>query len=207
MTEPEETPTPQLTQSQAKRLRQPMIGVVITVALTLLGVFAVMGLRPERDVAFTPDVNVEEAAGWTSDVAEYSPVVPDLPEGWTANYARWENRAELGVTAWEVGYSVEEQSFLSFAQTDEPNPAWINELTRQIRPTGEETVGGLTFEVRENDEYRYYVLEAEANTVDGTAIVLGGEAPDEQFENFAEAVTESIDVEVETEDDNGGSTG
>ncbi|WP_106122043.1 DUF4245 domain-containing protein [Nesterenkonia sandarakina] len=207
MTEPEETPTPQLTQSQAKRMRQPMIGVVITVALTLLGVFAVMGLRPERDVAFTPDVNVEEAAGWTSDVAEYAPIVPDLPEGWTANYARWENRAELGVTAWEVGYSVEEQSFLSFAQTDEPNPAWINELTRQIRPTGEETVGGLTFEVRENDEYRYYVLEAEANTVDGTAIVLGGEAPDEQFENFAEAVTESIDVEVETEDDNGGSTG
>ncbi|PRZ18154.1 uncharacterized protein DUF4245 [Nesterenkonia sandarakina] len=188
-------------------MRQPMIGVVITVALTLLGVFAVMGLRPERDVAFTPDVNVEEAAGWTSDVAEYAPIVPDLPEGWTANYARWENRAELGVTAWEVGYSVEEQSFLSFAQTDEPNPAWINELTRQIRPTGEETVGGLTFEVRENDEYRYYVLEAEANTVDGTAIVLGGEAPDEQFENFAEAVTESIDVEVETEDDNGGSTG
>ncbi|MGJ9373652.1 DUF4245 domain-containing protein [Nesterenkonia sp. CF4.4] len=207
MSEPEETPTPQLTQSQAKRMRQPMIGVVITVAITMLAVFAVMGLRPERDVTFTPDVDVEEAAGWTSDVAGYTAIVPDVPEGWTANYARWENRAELGVTAWEVGYSVEEQSFLSFAQTDEPNPAWVNEMTRQIRPTGEETVGGLTFEVREDDEYRYYVLEAEANTVDGTAIVLGGEAPAEQFDYFAESVVESVDVEVETEDDNGGSTG
>ncbi|MCH8565577.1 DUF4245 domain-containing protein [Nesterenkonia sp. LB17] len=212
MTEPEETPTPQLTQSQAKRLRQPLIGVVITVAITMLALFAVMGLRPERDVAFTPDVDVEEAAGWTSDVAGYTAIVPDVPEGWTANYARWENRAELGVTAWEVGYSVDEQSFLSFAQTDEPNPAWVNDATRQIGATGEETVDGLTLEVRENDEWKYYVLEAEANTVDGTAIVFGGEATAEQFDIFRRAVTESIDVEVEhveveTGEDNGGSTG
>lgn len=207
MTEPQDTPTPQLTQSQAKRLRQPLIGVVVTVAITMLAVFAVMGLRPERDVTFTPDVDVAEAGGWTSDVAEYTAIVPDVPEGWTANYARWENPAELGVTAWEVGYSVEEQSFLSFAQTDEPNPAWINDATRQIGPTGEETVAGLTFEVRENDEWKYYVLEAEDNTIDGTAIVLGGEATAEQFDTLLTAVTDSIDVEVETQDDNGGSTG
>lgn len=206
MTEPEDTPTPQLTQSQVKRLRQPIIGVVITVAITLAAVFAVMGLRPERDVTFTPDVDVEEAAGWTSDVADYTAIVPDVPEEWTANYARWENRAELGVTAWEVGYSVEEQSFLSFAQTDEPNPAWVNDQTRQISATGEETVDGLTFEVRENDERKYYVLDSEANTVDGTAIVLGGEATAEQFDIFLRAVTESIDGEAEAGTDNGGSS-
>lgn len=206
MTEPENTPTPQLTQSQAKRLRQPLIGVVVTVAITMLAVFAVMGLRPERDVTFTPDVDVEEAAGWTSDVAEFHAIVPEVPEGWTANYARWENRAELGVTAWEVGYSVQEHSFLSFAQTDEPNPAWVNDATRQIGPTGEETVAGLDFEVRENDERKYYVLQAEENTIDGTAIVLGGEATAEEFEIFLESVAESIDAEVETVEDNGGST-
>lgn len=206
MTEPEDTPTPQLTQSQVKRLRQPIIGVVITVAITLAAVFAVMGLRPERDVTFTPDVDVEEAAGWTSDVADYTAIVPDVPEEWTANYARWENRAELGVTAWEVGYSVEEQSFLSFAQTDEPNPAWVNDQTRQISATGEETVDGLTFEVRENDERKYYVLDSEANTVDGTAIVLGGEATAEQFDIFLRSVTESIDGEAEAGTDNGGSS-
>ncbi|MBO0596467.1 DUF4245 domain-containing protein [Nesterenkonia sp. E16_7] len=207
MTEPEDTPTPQLTQSQAKRLRQPLIGVVITVAITLLAVFAVIGLRPERDVAFTPDVDVEEAAGWTSDVSNFTAISPEVPEGWTANYARWENRVELGVTAWEVGYSVDEQSFLSFAQTDEPNPAWVYDATRQIGPTGEETIEGLTFEVREDDQWKYYVLEAEENPVDGTAIVLGGDATAEQFETFLAAVAASIDVEVETEDDNGGSTG
>ncbi|MGJ9406947.1 DUF4245 domain-containing protein [Nesterenkonia aurantiaca] len=207
MTEPEEAPTPQLTQSQAKRLRQPLIGVVITVAITLLAVFAVTGLRPERDVAFTPDVDVAEAAGWTSDVADFTAISPEMPEGWTANYARWENRVELGVTAWEVGYSVDEQSFLSFAQTDEPNPAWVNDATRQLGPTGEETLEGLTFEVREDDQWKYYVLEAEENTIDGTAIVLGGDATAEQFETFLAAVAASIDVEVETEDDNGGSTG
>nr|WP_255546349.1 MULTISPECIES: DUF4245 domain-containing protein [unclassified Nesterenkonia] len=196
-----------MTQSQAKRLRQPLIGVVITVAITLLAVFAVIGLRPERDVAFTPDVDVEEAAGWTSDVSNFTAISPEVPEGWTANYARWENRVELGVTAWEVGYSVDEQSFLSFAQTDEPNPAWVYDATRQIGPTGEETIEGLTFEVREDDQWKYYVLEAEENPVDGTAIVLGGDATAEQFETFLAAVAASIDVEVETEDDNGGSTG
>lgn len=207
MTEQEETPTPQLTESQAKRMNQPLIGIVITVAVTLLGVFAVMGLRPEQDVSFTPDENVTEAAAWTNDVTDYSAIAPEVPEGWSANYARWENRAELGVTAWEVGYSIDEASFLSFSQTDEPNPAWVNEETRLGGTTGEETIAGLRFEVRESEDRRYYVLEAEENTIDGTAIVLGGTATEEQFETFLEAVTEAIDVEVEADepvDDNGG---
>lgn len=67
-------------------------------------------------------------------------------------------------------------------------------------------MAGLNFEVRENDERRYYVLEAEENTIDGTAIVLGGEATAEEFEIFLESVAESIDAEVETGEDNGGST-
>ncbi|GAA1145261.1 DUF4245 domain-containing protein [Nesterenkonia lutea] len=208
MTEQEETPTPQLTESQAKRMNQPLVGIVITVAVTLLGVFAVMGLRPEQDVSYTPDENVGEAAGWTNDVTDYAAIVPDLPAEWSANYARWENRAELGVTAWEVGYSIDEQSFLSFAQTDEPNPAWVNEETGQAGAVGEETVNGLSFEIRENEDEdrRYYVLSAEENTIDGTAIVLGGTADDAEFETFLQAVTEAIDVEVETEDDDGGAS-
>jgi len=200
VTEQEETPTPQLTQSQAKRMNQPIIGIIITVAVTLLAVFAVMGLRPEPDVAFTPDENVGEAAGWINDVAEYAAIVPDLPESWSANYARWETSPELSVTAWEVGYSLDEQSFLSFAQTDEPNPAWVNAEAQQAPVTGEETVNDLRFEIRENEERKYYVLTAEENTVDGTAIVLGGTGTEAQFETFLDAATEAIGVRVEPED-------
>ncbi|WP_022873281.1 DUF4245 domain-containing protein [Nesterenkonia alba] len=193
----DEQPKVQLTESQAKRLTTPMMGMILTMAV-LTGLLAVLWfMNPEPDVQFQRDEDVHEAAVWTASAAEFAPIAPDVPEGWTANYARWETRAEFGVDVWEVGYTTEAVDFIGFAQTDEANPAWVNEETEQAPTTGSATIEGLQFETREQDGRRYYVLEAEENSIDGTTVVVRGDAEDGEFDQAMEAIIAAIGEEIE----------
>lgn len=194
-----EGPTPQLTPSQAKRLGAPMVGMVITMGVLSLGLAALWFMNPEPDVTYTRDEDVFEAAAWTDQVAEYSPIAPEMPEEWSANYARWETRAEHGVEVWEVGYTTEAVNFVGFAQTDNANPAWVNEETEQAPVTGAVTIDELAFETREQGDRQYYVLAAEDNTVDGTTVVIGGDAGDDEFQTAVDAIVGSLGQEIDFE--------
>lgn len=193
-----EEPTPQLTQSQAKRLTTPMMGMVITMAV-LTAVLAILWfLNPEPDVTYTRDENVEEAAAWTDGVTDYSPVAPQVPEEWSANYARWETLPDYGVDVWEAGYTTEAVQFVGFAQTDNANPAWVNAETDQAPETGTTMIDGLELQIRETDDRRYYVLDGEDNDRDGTTVVIGGDAAEAELNLALEAVLDSIGREVPT---------
>ncbi len=194
----------QITQSQAQRLRTPMMGMIITMAV-LVGILALMWfMNPEPDVTYTRDEDVPEAAGWADEVAGYSPIAPDVPAGWTANYARWETRAEHGVEVWEVGYTTDAVNFLGFAQTDNANPAWVNDETEQAQATGTTNVGGLSFETRERGDRHYYVLAAEDNHIDGTTVVISSDAGAEEAQAGLEAIVDSIGREVPDSERNDG---
>lgn len=191
----------QITQSQAKRLRTPMMGMIITMAV-LVGILAVMWfMNPEPDMTYSRDEDVAEAAGWADEVTEYSPIAPDVTEGWTANYARWETLPEFGVEVWEAGYTTNAVNFLGFAQTDEANPAWINSETEQATSTGTTTVGDLPFETREQGSRQYYVLEGEDNHIDGTTVVITSDANEEETRAGLEAIIDSIGREIPDNDD------
>lgn len=191
----------QITQSQAKRLRTPMMGMIITMAV-LVGVLAVMWfMNPEPDMTYSRDEDVAEAAGWADEVTDYSPISPDVTEGWTANYARWETLPEFGVEVWEAGYTTNAVNFLGFAQTDDANPAWINSETDQASATGTTTVGDLRFETREDGSRQYYVLQGEDNHIDGTTVVITSDANQEETQAGLEAIVDSIGRELPDNDD------
>lgn len=193
----EELPTPQLTTSQAKRLKTPMVSMVLTM-LVLSGILAALWfMNPEQDVTYTRDEDVPAAAEGVASVTDYDPVVPQVPEEWTANYARWDTRAEHSVQVWEVGWTTDSVHFVGFAQTDEANPAWVNEETERAEPTGTETRDGMTFEIRADDDRQYWVLEAEENTIDGTTLIIGGDAPEDEFDVALDAVISAIGEEEE----------
>lgn len=194
-TSPEEASvTPQLTEAQSRRISQPMVAMIITMAVTMGAVAAVFMLNPEPDVEpYQRDEDVEQEAGFVADVADFDPIVPDVPDGWTANYARWETRAEQGVPVWEVGYTTDAVDFIGFAQTDQGNPTWIAGETSQAAPSGTVAVEGLEFEVRDGDGARtYFVLEAEDNDVDGTTLVITGDAAEEEFTQALRSIVESL---------------
>ena len=191
----------QITPSQAQRLRTPLMGMVITM-MFLTGILAVFWfMNPEPDVTYSRDEDVQEAAAWADDVTEFSPLAPDVPEGWTANYARWETRAEQGVEVWEVGYTTAEVSFVGFAQTDDANPAWVNAETNMAPSTGSVTADGLTLETREEGDRRYYVLDAEENTVDGTTVVISSDASEAELQAGLDAILDSIGRDIPETDD------
>ncbi|WP_150462719.1 DUF4245 domain-containing protein [Nesterenkonia ebinurensis] len=186
----------QITESQAKRLRTPLMGMVITMVV-LCGILAVMWFaNPEPNTPYTRDEDVQEAAVWTNSVTEYSPISPEVPEGWTANYARWDTRAEHSVDVWEVGYTTAEVNFVGFAQTDEATPGWVNSETNLADPTGTTTISGLEFETREAAGRQYFVLEAENNTIDGTTVVISSDAEPEELQAGLDAIIDSIGAEL-----------
>ncbi|GAB3192571.1 DUF4245 domain-containing protein [Nesterenkonia suensis] len=185
---------PQLTAAQSKRISQPMVAMVITMAVTVGAVAAVYMMNPEPDVEpYHRDEDVHQEAVYVADVAEFAPLAPEVPESWTANYARWETRPQHGVPVWEVGYTTDAVDFIGFAQTDQGNPTWIAEETRQAVPSGSLTVDGLVFEVLDGERERtYYVLTEEQNPVDDTTVVVSGDASDEEFSRALDALVESL---------------
>lgn len=193
----DDQPTPQITQSQAKRLMTPMVSMIITMGVLAGILAAVWFMNPEPDVTYTRDEDVAEAAEWADGVAEYSPIAPEVPEGWTANYARWETRAEFDVDVWEVGYTTDAVAFVGFAQSDNANPAWVNEETDQAPVEGTQEISGFTVEVRETNGRQFYVLDAEDNDVDGTTVIIGGDAGEEEFGQAAEAILESVGRDID----------
>lgn len=187
-------PRPQLTAAQSKRISQPMIAMVITMAVTVGAVAAFYMMNPEPDVEpYHRDEDVQQEAGYVADVAEFAPLAPEVPESWTANYARWETRPEQGVPVWEVGYTTDAVDFIGFAQTDQGNPTWIAEETDQADAAGTLAVDGLEFQVHEGEKDRtYYVLTEEENDVDDTTVVVSGDASEEEFARALDALVDSL---------------
>lgn len=185
-------PTPQLTQSQVKRLKQPMIAMLFTVLLTAGAVAAFMAMNPEPDTTYERDEDVAEAARGAADAAGYAPISPDLTEEWTANYARWEVRPEQGVPVWEAGYVTPSDAFIGFAQTDEANPTWLTAETDGAPSTGTVEVDDVEFETREADDRQHYILDAEQNPVDDTTVVVSGDASEEEFTFALEEIVDAL---------------
>lgn len=193
----EEQPTPQLTRSQVKRLSQPMIGMLITMMVTVAVVVALLMLNPEPDTEpYQRDEDVHVEAVHAGRSAEFLPAAPDVPDEWSANYAYWENQSEQGIPLWEVGFTTDSMTFVGFSQSDQGNPTWISEETEGATPSGTQTVDGVVFEVYHGDEDRtWFVLTEEHNDVDGTTVVLGGDASEEDLEIALTATVEALDQE------------
>lgn len=193
-----DSPTVTFTESQAKRLKAPVVGMILSTLTVTALVGAFYFFNPEPDnYQVIYDEDVEAAAAWTAEVAEFAPVAPEVPETWTANYARWETRQETGVEVWEAGFTTEAEEFVGFAQTDQPNQAWINAEVRHIPAAETVEVDGFTLQHYQDDDRQYFVLEAEDNPVDSTTIVVGGDANDDDITSTLSAVLDGLGVEPE----------
>ena len=184
----QETPvTPVLTGKQAKRANATVIGMLIATGITLLLVLVPVLLNPAPK-ASTRNVNVQQIAVQAAGDAGYAPLAPELPEGWSSNYARWEATNSSGVPLWEVGYVTPGSDFISLAQTDAGNPTWIAQMSDNAQVAGERTAGGRTWELRDSEEGEASMILEQ----DGMTVVLSGEADLAEFDILAEAVVQEL---------------
>ncbi|MBO0908086.1 DUF4245 domain-containing protein [Arthrobacter sunyaminii] len=187
----QETPvTPVLTQKQAKRANATVIGMLIATGITVLLVLIPVLLNPAPKMQVR-SVDVKATAAQAAGDAGYAPLAPDLPEGWSANYARWEATGSAGVPVWEVGYVTPGMEFIRLSETGAGNPTWIAQTSGDAKVAGERTAGGQTWELRDSaDGKASMVLE-----LNGLTVVLTGEADLAEFDVLAEAVVSDLSNE------------
>ncbi|MCT1601233.1 DUF4245 domain-containing protein [Kocuria sp. p3-SID1433] len=185
---------PQLTQKQAKRVNAPARAMVLSMAVLIAIVLVFYFLQPRPDAqTYRPDVDVQREAGYAADVADFDPLVPDLGEGWSPNYARWEGQQSDGVDSWDAGWVTPRGGFIGLIQTDQANPTWTLEQIDSLPQADTVEAGGIEWEVHfgedEDDEQR----TAWIGEVEGTTVILQGTASDSEFDHAAQAVADAAD--------------
>ena len=183
---PDELPfKPVLTAKQAKRANQTIKGMVISVLLTVAVVIPIVLLNPgSKPETYHRNIDVPAVALQAKAAAGYLPVAPALPEGWSANYARWSTGGAAQVPAWEAGYLTAGGHHIALTETAKANPTWLADATGQAPVTGDRRIGGADWELHDRgDGDKALVLEDAGHT-----IVLKGAADLEEFDVLGTAV-------------------
>jgi hypothetical protein len=181
---------PVLTPAQAKRANSTVIGMIMAVSATVAIVVPVVLLNPTHTAdTYQRNIDVERVADQAAGDAGYEPAAPELPEEWSSNFARWTSGTSDGVDYWEVGYLTAANGFIQFTQTAEGNPSWTAQRTGRAQVSGERSIGGVGWELLDASNGDT-VLTAE---VDGSTLVLSGEADLAEFDVLAEAVLADLE--------------
>ncbi|MCC9205373.1 DUF4245 domain-containing protein [Arthrobacter sp. zg-Y769] len=173
--------TPVLTAKQAKRANATVIGMLIATGLTLALCLVPVLLNPAPKMQ-ARNVDVAAAANQAAGDAGYRPLALELPDGWSANYARWNAGTNDGVPNWEVGYVTPDTEFISLTQTNAANPTWVFEHTGDSTVSGERPAGGITWELRDSSNGDATLV----GEIDGQTLLLSGSADLAEFDVLAE---------------------
>lgn len=177
---------PVLTPAQAKRANSTVIGMLLALGVSIAVFLPVVLLNPtSKPGSYDRNVDVPAAAGQARDVAGYLPLAPELPEGWSVNFARWNAGGADAVPYWEVGYLTPSQEFIGLTQTSAANPTWLADLTGQAPVTGERSIAGRSWQLRDAAKAEKSLV----GTVGTTTVVLKGSADFAEFDVIGSAIS------------------
>ena len=173
---------PVIAAGAAKRANASVIGMLLAMFSTVAIVLTIVWLNPEPKAdTYRVDIDVGVVAGHAAGTAGFHPVAPELPKGWSANYARWNPPGADGVAFWDVGYVTANDTFIALRQSITANPTWLAAQVQEAPVTGIRTVDGLDWELRDKPKGdRSLVLQRGDNLV-----VLTGAADFKDFDILA----------------------
>ena len=182
---------PVITAAAAKRANASIIGMILAMLATVAIVLTIVWLNPQQNAnSYRQPANVAAIAGDAADVAGFTPAAPILPEGWSANYARWDGSVSDHVPFWDVGYVTAGNNFIALKQTKNANPTWLAQQAENAPVTGSRVIDGKTWELRDTGSGdRSLVLE-----IKGTTVILTGSADFKEFDVLAAATTKQLDA-------------
>lgn len=190
---PEETAQRKAAASARRRANQTLFNLIVaTVAsLGIVLFLVVVVVRPAPAPA--PAIDVAATAAQAQPDAEATLIVPRLPEGWSANAARFGVTAE--VPTWYVGYITPATQFIALNQGIGANPTWLSEVTADLEETGTVVLSGITWQLYDNRASNDPGNHAFAmSTIAGdSTIVLHGTASDAEFQTLAASVSAQLE--------------
>lgn len=173
---------PVIAAGAAKRANASVIGMLLAMFSTVAIVLTIVWLNPEPKAdTYRSDIDVAAVASHAADTAGFEPVAPDLPEGWSANYARWNPPGADGVAFWDVGYVTANDTFIALRQSITSNPTWLADQVQHAPVTGTRAINGTEWELRDKPKGdRSLILH-----VGDDVVVLTGAADFKDFDILA----------------------
>ncbi|MFT4148527.1 MAG: DUF4245 domain-containing protein [Micrococcaceae bacterium] len=175
---------------QADRLNQTVKNMVWAVLITIAVCIPVLALNARKEVSYNPTVDVNAIAQQVQPGASFPLAHPQMPPGWSNNYARFEV-GEDQVSSWDVGYITAQKEYIGLVQSSNANETWISQKITEADPTAPREVNGIswkTYEGRKEDsngKKTIYMVGKKGNI----SYILDGTADQDEFDQLATAVT------------------
>ncbi|MEI6590498.1 MAG: DUF4245 domain-containing protein [Actinomycetes bacterium] len=172
-------------------LRNLVLSLLASIGVMLLVVFVV----PRDDSNRIQHVDYQKVGEQVTAASNVPLVIPQIPEGWWANSARWKSDASDGVATWYVGFVGPKGQYIGLTQGFQTNPTWLALEIKTNVASGNFTVGNRSWTIYENPvpgdqpKTRDYMICAKIGSDD---ILLYGTASEADFKVFANSVNDQI---------------
>ncbi len=167
-----------------------VIALVASLGIVLLLVAVVV--RPDQSVDRTVDYQQIAA---DAGVPGVTLAAPDLPKGFSANRADFQDKTADGVRVWTVGLVTPDRQYLGLQQGIRANDSWVANQLDQKPATGDRTIDGTKWTVydrrdegKDAGNHAYSLV----TTFGENTVVLSGTADDSSFTTVATAVAEQF---------------
>lgn len=163
--------------------RQTVADMLRSLAVVLAGVLALVLLAPTPGDPLRQPVDV---VGTAEQAGREAPVVvPELPDDWTPNAARFAPRGGDGVPTWHVGYVTPSGAYAGLEAAEDAPARWLDDVTARGEEVGVVEVGGVRWrEMVSPDGGRRSLVRQEGEVTQ----VVTGTAPLDELVVLAEAV-------------------
>lgn len=189
----ENTMKPQITTKQAARINAPARNMIISMIVMIALLIPFLMLMPQLTNTknyYDPDVDLHGISYNAGTEAGFPVAAPEL-EGWTYNFARWNSGQADGISFWNTGMVTSNQNYIELTQAKGTNPTWIANKIENAPISDEKKISGAPWKIHtltntnEDKTITSYVGE-----IEGTTVILKGEAEPAEFEQLANAVVE-----------------
>ena len=182
---PVTAPDVQPTGRRNARMRQTVGDMVRSMAVVLALVFVIVLLAWRPDPEAITVVETAPVVTAAARMAEFDVAAPaNLPAEWQPTSARWEPTAQSGgVNVLHLGYVTPSGQYAQFSESTASGPRYLDEQTAGGVTSGDQQVGGVTWERRETQDRRSLVrVDA------GTVLVVSGSAGWDELSALAGSV-------------------
>lgn len=192
---PEETAARKAQNSRNHRARQTVNNLVFSLLATVGVVALIVLLVPRSDSPIDRSVDWRSITAEAQQTREETLVNPELPDGWSSNYAEIRSTGTGGVTSWNVGFLTPTNEFIGVIQGFDADPTWLAVQLNRSVASSVTTIGGIEWTVYDNREAPdgfgnvLYALTTEAGS---STVAVFGTGTAEEISTVAEAIAPQV---------------
>ncbi|GLY14709.1 DUF4245 domain-containing protein [Kineosporia rhizophila] len=173
--------------SLSTRPKDMLLSMAVIVGIVLV----LLLLVPRPNEVPTRSIDPASAAVGAQADLGFTPVVPELSEGWTPRAAGLQLKATDDVTAWQLTYTTPSGTYAGVQQAENPTEAWESRQVTDGKEDGTENVGGLEWVNRSRTDRGTTSWVHRGDN--GITTIVTGTADETQMAQFATAVAAELD--------------